>query len=122
MKNRASWFVVGVLLITAVVIRPAIAQDAKITVMNPRGIQPPIRLVPLAPRPDTLDGKTVYIVDTNYPLTEQFVQEIPKILAAKYPYTKWIYKKKIGSYFTDDPKLWEEIKEKADGVIMAIGH
>ena len=50
MKNRASWFVVGALLMTVVVIQPAPAQDAKITVMNPRGIQPPIRLIPMPER------------------------------------------------------------------------
>ena len=33
------------------------SEDTKITVLNPRGIQPPIRLIPLAPRLDTLDLK-----------------------------------------------------------------
>ncbi len=98
------------------------AQAQKITVLNPRGIQPPIRLIPMAPRLDSLDGKTIYIVDTNYPLTEPFVQEIQKVMAVHYPKTNWVYKKKIGSYFDDDPKLWQEIKEKGHGMIMAIGH
>jgi hypothetical protein len=99
------------------------AADAqKISVLNPRGIQPPIRLIPMAPRLDSLDGKTIYIVDTNYPLTEPFVQETQKVMAAHYPKTNWVYKKKIGSYFDDDPKLWQEIKEKGHGMIMAIGH
>ena len=46
----------------------------KIVVMNPRGIRPEIRKIPMATRPATLDGKTVYIVDTKYPNTKPFVE------------------------------------------------
>ena len=44
------------------------------------------------------------------------------MLSAKYPKTKWIVRTKIGTYFDDDPKLWAEIKEKGDGMIMGVGH
>lgn len=98
------------------------AADAKITVLNPRGIQPPIRLIPMAPRLDSLDGKTIYVVDTKYPLTKPFVQEVYKIFKDQYPKVNWIFRDKIGSYFDDDPKLWQEIKGKGHGMIMAIGH
>ena len=102
---------------------PLLAADtARISVLNPRGVQPPIRLIPMAQRLDTLDGKTIYIVDTRYPLTEPFVQEVYKTMKEKYPKTNWVFKNKIGSYFDDDPKLWQEIKEKGHGMIMAIGH
>ena len=33
-----------------------------------------IRTIPMATRPATLDGKTVYIVDTKYPNTKPFVE------------------------------------------------
>jgi len=98
------------------------AEDGLITVMNPRGIQPEIRKIPMAPRPATLDGKTVYIVDTKYPNTKPFVNELFSALKAKYPKTTWILKEKFGGYMDDDPKLWKEIKEKAAGAIVLIGH
>ena len=123
MKSRKNRFWVGVTLSAVLLTVSASAADTnKITVLNPRGIQPSIRLIPMAPRLETLDGKTIYIIDTNYPLSEPFVMEIQKVMAAHYPKTNWIYKKKLGSYFTDDPKLWQEIKEKGHGMIMAIGH
>ena len=123
MKNRASWLLAGMLLMAALMAGSALAADeAKVTVLNPRGIQPPIRLIPMAPRNDTLDGKTIYVVDTRYPLTQPFVQEVFNVLKEKYPKTSWVFKNKIGSYFDDDPKLWAEIKEKGHGMIMAIGH
>ena len=97
--------------------------EAKIVVMNPRGIQPEIRKIPMAQRPSTLDGKTVYIIDTKYPNTKPFVIELESSLQARYPKTNWVLKEKIGSYFDDDPNLWKEAQEKADGgAIVLVGH
>ena len=94
----------------------------KITVLSPLGKPPAIHILAMAPRLQSLDGKTIYVVDTRYPLTESFVQQLHKMLAEKYPKTNWVFRNKIGSYFDDDPKLWAEIKEKGHGMIMAIGH
>jgi len=97
--------------------------EAKIVVMNPRGVQPEIRKIPMAQRQSTLDGKTVFIVDTKYPNTKPFVNELQSSLQAKYPKTTWVIRDKAGSYFDDDPNLWKEAKEKADGgAIVLIGH
>lgn len=93
----------------------------KITVLNPQGKAPSIHLTPMAPRLNTLDGKTIYIVDMNFPRTHQFFEEIQKMLASRYPGTNWMLRVKVGSYFTNDPGLWAEIKEKGDGVIIGIG-
>ena len=100
----------------------ALAQDAKITVMNPRGILPQIRRIPMANRPATLDGKVIYIVDSRYPRTREFVEELFKALREKYPKTTWVLRDKFGGYVDDDPKLWAEIKEKGHGMIMGVGH
>ena len=97
--------------------------EAKIVVMNPRGIQPEIRKIPMGERPSTLDGKTVYIVDTKYPNTKPFVNELQSSLQTKYPKTTWVIREKFGMYMDDDPALWKETKEKADGgAIVLVGH
>ena len=98
------------------------ADEAKIVVMNPRGIQPEIRKIPMAKRLATLDGKTVYIVDTKYPNTKPFVNELVAALKTKYSKTTWVLKEKLGGYMDDDPALWKEIKEKGSGAIVLIGH
>jgi hypothetical protein len=98
------------------------ADEAKIVVMNPRGIQPEIRKIPMAVRPATLDGKTVYLVDTKYPNTKPFVEELFSALKAKYPKTTWILRDKIAGYMDDDPKLWKEIKDKGACAIVMLGH
>lgn len=98
------------------------ADEGKIVVMNPRGIQPEIRKIPMAARPATLDGKTVYIVDSKYPNTKPFVEELLAALKAKYPKTTWVLRDKFAGYMDDDPKLWKEIKEKGAGAIVLLGH
>ena len=100
----------------------AAADEPKITVLNPRGILPEIQRIPMADRPSTLDGRTVYVVDTKFARTREFMEELTRALNEKYPKTNWILRDKIGNYQVDDPKLWEEIKEKGAGVVMALGH
>ena len=53
---------------------PASGQGEKITVLNPRGTPPTVELIPLAPRLESLTGKTIYIVDVNFPDTEGFYE------------------------------------------------
>jgi hypothetical protein len=122
MNSRAISLALGILLLASLFAGLAPAQDTTITVMNPRGILPQIRQIPMAVRPATLDGKTIYIVDSRYPRTREFVEELFQVLKEKYPKTSWVLRDKFGGYIDDDPKLWAEIKERGHGMIMTIGH
>jgi hypothetical protein len=122
MKSRifcllAGMFVAGNLLVGRILA----AEEAKVAVVNPRGTPPPIRLVPMTPRFDTLDGKTIYVINIGF--GDTFLPEVQKVMAEKFPKTTWVFKRKAGrDYFDDDPKLWAEIKEKGGGAIMGVGH
>ena len=103
-------------------ISAAYAQEAKISVLNPRGNPPPVPLVPLAPRPATLDGKTLYFVDIKYEGGASLLHAMMDWFSKNMPKVNLVFREKSGSYDQEDAKLWAEIKEKGDGVIMAIGH
>jgi hypothetical protein len=122
MKNKQPASLMGVFCAVLMFFGISIAQEPKITVLNPLGQPPPIARVPMAPRLDTLDGKTIYIVDIGFTDTHQFLTEMQKLLSERYPKTTWIVRTKVGTYFEDDPKLWAEIKEKGNGMIMGVGH
>jgi len=94
----------------------------KIQVLNPLGTPAAITKKPLAARPATLDGGTVYVVDIMYPYSQNFVKALRDVLAEKYPKTTWVYREKLGNYGTDDPDLWAEISGRAVGAVVAIGH
>ncbi len=122
MKRQSVFSLIVIFLFLTITSAMAAAGTEKIVVMNPRGIQPEIRKIPMAPRPATLDGKTVYIVDTKYPNTKPFVNELLSALESRYPKTTWVLRDKFGGYMDDDPKLWKEIKEKGAGAIVLLGH
>ena len=122
MKYRSVFSLLTILLSFVITSSLFASETGKIVVMNPRGIQPEIRKIPMAQRPATLDNKTVYIVDTKYPNTKPFVEELYAALKARYPRTTGVLKEKFGGYMDDDPKLWKELKEKASGAIVLVGH
>jgi len=120
-KKRINQTLIGIMLVAGILAATAsLAQEAKVAVLNPRGALPLIRLVPMAPRLDTLDGKTVYLIAASFAVP--LMPELQKVMAEKYPKTTWVLKNKPGSYFDDDPALWAEAKEKSSAVIMGVGH
>jgi hypothetical protein len=122
MKRKSFAAFLAVFLAVPLFLGISPAQEPKITVLNPIGQPPPIARVPMAPRIDSLDGKTIYIVDIGFVDTHQLFTEMQKLLGERYPKTTWVVRTKIGTYFDDDPKLWAEIKEKGHGMIMGVGH
>jgi hypothetical protein len=90
--------------------------------LNPKGTPPPVRMVPMAPRLDTLDGKTVYLVDTGFMGGGTLLQQMQIWFGKNMPQVTVVFRKKAGAYMEDDPPLWKEIKEKGNAAIMAIGH
>ena len=123
MKSGNLWLVNAVMFISALLAGiVTAAPNDKITVLNPRGIMPAIQQIPMAERPGSLDGKTIYIVDTKFANTKLFVNAVRDNLAAAYPKTTWIGIDKIGGYMQDDPALWAEIKAKGHGAIVLLGH
>jgi hypothetical protein len=122
MKNVRWIWVAALLLALPLSSGSSRAQNSKITVLNPLGQAPPIVRVPMAPRIDNLAGKTIYIVDVGFTDTHQLFTEMQQLLKQKYPQTTFIVRTKIGTYFENDPALWNEIKEKGNGMIMGVGH
>ena len=90
--------------------------------LNPRGTPPAIRLRPMAERPATLDGKTIYFIDVRFMNGSVFLGEIQRVFAEQFPGVQTELRQKRGGYTEDDPELWAEIKAKGALVVMAIGH
>ena len=95
----------------------------KITVLNPLGTPPPIKLRNMAPRLTTLDGKVIYIVDDGFVGGDNLLLEIVDWFAKNHPSTKIVFKRKGGGGFdVEDKPLWAEIKQNANAVIIGMGH
>jgi hypothetical protein len=96
--------------------------DPIITVLNPLGTAPPLELQAMAPRLNTLDGKMIYIVDDGYPGSDNLLLELEKGLKEAYPKTNFHYVKKSTFMSAKDDALWAEMREKADAMVIALGH
>lgn len=100
----------------------AATQEPLYTVLNPTGFPPPIKRHPLAPRTRSLVGRPIYLVDVRFDNGDVFLKEMQKWFTRNMPQLKTVFREKKGDYFTNDPKLWAEIKAKHGVMIMAIGH
>jgi hypothetical protein len=94
----------------------------KITVLSPLGTPAPIELKPQAPRLTTLDGKTIYLVNTGYIGTDRLMSVMTDWFKAHYPKTNVEYRVSKGGMTQVDKPLWAEMGEKADAVVLGLGH
>ena len=102
-------------------------QASLISVMSPVGrvTRPGGPLVPLrspASRLDTLENKTVYLVDTGFGGSYRFMQELQRWFQNNMPSVTTLRKRKTGGGFMDDSAdLWEEIKARGQAVVIGVG-
>ena len=99
-----------------------LAERSTLTVLNPTGYPPKVTPKAMAPRLDTLDGKTVYLVDCRFDdsdlllaaMRDWFAEHMPGVNAQLI---------RINSVYTrDDPATWQHIKETGDAAIIGVGH
>jgi hypothetical protein len=96
-----------------------------ITVLNPAISSRMAERVPLTPRIDTLEGKTIYLVDLQWggPKAAYSVfEEMQGWFSRNMPSVKTEIRRSSGGPFGDDPGLRAEIiSKKAGGVVIGIG-
>ena len=74
-----------------------------------------------AGRLDSLEGKTIYLVDTGFGGSYNFMLQLQKWFTENMPSVTTIRKRKSGSVFMDDNNtLWEEIKEKGHAAVVGV--
>jgi hypothetical protein len=98
------------------------SKNSLCTVLDPRG-QPTsvVQPAPLAPRLDTIQGKTIYLIDVGFGGGWEFLEEAVGWFARNQPGVKAVLQHKKGIMFVDEPEMWAEVKEKADAVIFGVG-
>jgi hypothetical protein len=96
------------------------ASTEQITVLNPMGTPPAIQAKQMVPRLDTLDGKTIYFVNTGYIGTDRLMAVMTDWFKENYPKTNIVMAR--GGMTNIPPAVMEEIGEKADAAIVGLGH
>ena len=90
------------------------AEDKVYKFLSPVGIELPVQTFPLAPRLDSIDGKTIHYSITGEP---DITIALDKQLKADYPNVNWTQKK---SYTPAPVFLSDEEMKTTDAVILGV--
>ena len=90
------------------------AEDKVYKCLSPVGNEVPVDLFPLAPRLDSLDGKTINISICGEP---DITIALEKKVKMDYPNVNWTIKK---TYGIDPVRMSEEEMKTCDGVILGV--
>ena len=92
----------------------------RLTVLNPTGYPPKIVGKRLAPRPQSLEGKTLYLVDCLFDnsavfmeqLRQWFAEHLPAVVTRVItPHESWV----------DDPDMRKKIAAEGNAAIIGVG-
>jgi hypothetical protein len=92
----------------------------KLTVLDPTGYAPKVEGKAIAPSLDSLEGKSVYLIDGRFNGAGAFMEQLQGWFAEHMPSVKtrvirW------REPFEDDPEASEEIRANADAAILGVG-
>ena len=120
MKTRV-WLAASILIAAAVFL--AACSSGKMTVLNPAAANKMVDRMPLSPRLDTLEGKTIFLVDIGWggpQAAPSVYEEMRAWFTENMPSVKVELRKIKGSYMSDQPELWKEISENGDAAMIGI--
>ena len=90
-------------------------------VYQPRDTAESLETRKMVPRLDSLEGKTVYLVNTGFHGGKEFMEEVQDWFTRNRPSVKTELRNKKKGIFTDEPELWAEIKKNGDAVVFGVG-
>ena len=92
----------------------------QLVVHDPRGYPPKVTGKRLANRPQSLDGKTLYLVDCLFDNSDAFIDQLRRWFAEHLPAvnTKLI---KPRESWVDDPDMRKKIEQDGHAAVLAVG-
>jgi len=91
-------------------------------VLNPVGYPSTVKGKALAPRLESLDGKTVFLVDCRFDDSGLLLEQVRAWFAEHMPGVTARIVQKNRVYAQDDPETWQRIQAEGDAAIVGVGH
>lgn len=92
-----------------------------VRLIDPTGGEPAAAGFALAPRPATLRGKRVALLDNSKANSEPILRGIARLLAEDDPFAELVYLTKHSASLPPRPEIMEELHRRADLVITGVG-
>jgi hypothetical protein len=94
--------------------------DGLLAVHDPRGYPPKVTGKRLAERPESLDGKRVYLVDCLFDNSDAFMEQLRRWFAVYLP-TVEIRPIKPRESWVDDPEMRARVASDGAAAILGVG-
>lgn len=101
---------------------PLTRPGVRVAALNPMGTPPRIARKSPAPRPESLDGKMIYLVDCRFDDSIELLKQMQAWFARHMPGVTTEIISLSATYQHDDPATWETIKANGDAAIVGVGH
>jgi hypothetical protein len=98
------------------------ASGRAVSALDPTGFPPKVTSKTPAPRLESVDGTTIYLVDCRFDDSIELLKQVQAWFAAKMPSVTTRVVSLSNVYGRDDPATWEEIRAKGDAAIVGVGH
>lgn len=92
----------------------------RLTVHDPRGYPPKVEGKRLAPRVQSLDGKTVFLVDCLFDNSDRFMEQLAGWFSHNLPAVR-IRTIRPSDSWTDDPVMRDAVVKEGDAAILGVG-
>ena len=92
----------------------------RVTVHDPRGYPPNVVGKRLAARPETIEGKTVYLVDCLFDNSDVFTEQLRQWFAEHLPAVN-IRTIQPSKTWSDDEEMRARMASDADAAILGVG-
>lgn len=96
--------------------------EPTLSVHNPVGYPPKVTRKSPAARPATLDGKTIYLVDSRFDDSIELLKQVQAWFERNMPSVQLRLRSMASTYAKDDPGLWSEIRDHGHAAIIGVGH
>jgi hypothetical protein len=86
-------------------------------ILDPVGFESEVAPKPMARRLDTLNGKTVGILDIGFPNGSVFLNRVEQVLKSRYGVTEFVRRAKPSPARVADDQVRKELLENCDAIV-----
>uniref|UniRef100_A0A2A4Z2K9 UGSC-like domain-containing protein n=1 Tax=OCS116 cluster bacterium TaxID=2030921 RepID=A0A2A4Z2K9_9PROT len=97
-------------------------EQSTFKVMDPMGTPPIVVGKSAANRLNSLDEKTIYLVDSRFDDSLELLKQIERWFHENMPSVTIHIRQLASTYAKDDPDLWQEIQQNGHAAILGVGH
>jgi hypothetical protein len=91
-----------------------------IRALNPMGYPPKVTAQPMAPRLESLEGRTLVLLDCRFDNSKEFLEQVSLWFADHMPSVK-IDTVQMAESWVEDPRALDQVRKRGDAALAGVG-